>query len=284
MIWLKRAVRGAAAAVTRAARVAPYHAPIPAINRWAADARPARRTAFGVRFDLDPTEHIQRYIYWSGGYEIGFTREFLRALPEGGVLVDVGANVGWYSLTAAKRVGPRGRVLAVEPVETNAARIRRNADLNGFANVQVEVLALAEKAGELLLHAPRDDNEGTYSVTSVDADPARRVAVRATTLDDVARGLPRLDVLKIDVQGAELGVLQGARETLARFSPLVFCEIHPRHLREIPATPEDAVTLLATAGYEPGEWLDGAFRARAPDFSDGRERMVVFAKRPRAAR
>lgn len=276
MRWLKRAVRGATAAVTRAFDVAPYHAPIPQINRWAASAGPAWRTAHGVRFELDATEHIQRYIYYTGGYEKAFTREFLSAVRPGATLLDVGANVGWYSLTAAKRAA---RVVAVEPVPSNADRIRRNAAANGLTNVDVRVAALAEKRGELVLHAPADDNQGAYSVTTVDADSGRTVRVPATTLDDVARPLAALDVVKIDVQGAELGVLRGAREALTRFSPVIFCEIHPRHLQSAGERPEAVVQLLDALGYAPGEWRGGAFRPLAASFADGGERMVVFCRR-----
>lgn len=146
----------------------------------------------------------------------------------GDVFVDVGANVGSWTLAAARAVGPQGMVIAVEPVPHMADALRRSARANRLANVRVAEVALAE-AGGTRPFSVESGNSGGSRLGLMDSDAEREfiaITVRTTSLDDLARehGLTRMDVVKIDVEGFEADVLAGAGGSLGRFAPAIVME------------------------------------------------------------
>lgn len=146
----------------------------------------------------------------------------------GDVFVDVGANVGSWTLAAARAVGPQGLVIAVEPVPHMADALRRSARANRLANVRVAEVALAE-AGGTRPFSVEHGNSGGSRLGLMDNDAEREfsaITVRTAPLDEVARehGLSRLDVVKIDVEGFESDVLAGAGGSLERFAPAIVME------------------------------------------------------------
>jgi FkbM family methyltransferase len=153
---------------------------------------------------------------------------FGRLLRAGGVVLDVGANVGYYALSAAARVGPGGRVVAFEPGPAAATRLRENASLNGLTNLQVIEAAVADRPGRLCFHLSGDSEAASLFESATGA--AGSVEVPVTTLDNFVKdaGLARVDLLKIDAEGAEVGILRGGRQLLAGAdAPVVIVEANP---------------------------------------------------------
>lgn len=122
-------------------------------------------------------------------------------IPEGGVFVDVGANCGLYSMFAARRVGPAGTVIAIEPVPEMQRRVRTNVAVNGFANVHLFPVAAGAEAGEIALRV--DDTQ--FGASSAAGTSGRKIVVPVRTLTDILAeaGVTRIDALKIDVEGYE---------------------------------------------------------------------------------
>lgn len=155
---------------------------------------------------------------------------FLARVRAGMTVIDVGSNIGLYTLPVAARVGPSGRVIAIEPNPIVARRLRENLARNWFHNVSVIEAAATDVRGTLQLHLG-DDSEcsslyGEAGFGSID--------VRATTVDEQvqAAALPRVDLLKIDVEGAELSALRGAEQLLAGPDPpVLLVEANPVTLR-----------------------------------------------------
>jgi len=170
------------------------------------------------------------------GWHIGFfgsyepeLREIMRAvLPVGGTAIDVGANAGWHTLLMARLVGPQGRVLAVEPNPSVRAHLGRNIAINRLGQVAVVASALADAQGTLNFLAPDADHpaSGSGHVVADDAAPPDAIRVAATTLDSLAaeQKLDRLDLIKIDAEGFEWPILQGAQTSIARFRPYIIFE------------------------------------------------------------
>lgn len=184
-----------------------------------------------------------------GEYEPAEMEILLDLVREAEVFVDVGANIGWYALHAAA-VAPRLRVLALEPVGTTFAALERNVALNGLA---VEALqhALGEAPGALDMTVP----EGIAGASSFHLSrpyPRQRTErVSVSTLDDVAeRHDLRVDVLKVDVEGAELSVLNGGRRTLERDHPAVLAEMLRIHAAPFGYHPNDIIELMHGIGYQ----------------------------------
>jgi FkbM family methyltransferase len=151
---------------------------------------------------------------------------FERALHEGYCFLDVGAHIGSYSLRAAKLVGSNGIVVAVEPHPENALLLRINMMLNGFNNIRVVEAAAWNKKDKLFLY--RGAESGWHSLKGERVGIIPSITVPCIPVDDVVRelGLSRVDLIKIDVEGAEIEVLEGSRRTLINFKPNVIVEVH----------------------------------------------------------
>ncbi len=164
-----------------------------------------------------------------GVYEQEKTKAVQALLKPGGTFVDVGANKGDFALLAAKSAGETGRVICVEPEPSNATWIRRNIELNGYRNITVCDLALSDHDGEALLHLGTKSGFHTLLSGALQRDVGSLV-VKTRKLDSLLEelGATKVDVLKIDVEGAELQVLKGAVETL-RANPkiVLLIDIHP---------------------------------------------------------
>lgn len=161
--------------------------------------------------------------YWAGTYEVARMREFAEALKHGDVVYDIGANVGIYSLYGSFKVGNTGWVYAFEPLERNLHYLRQHLALNNVRNCTVLGSAVCNSEGTLAFSAT--DWEPSMARLSPKGD----ITVPSTTLDICIYGERRFrppNVLKIDVEGAELEVLLGAARGIAEFHPTIFLEIH----------------------------------------------------------
>lgn len=184
---------------------------------------------------------------WLEAAELRFVR---RTIRPGMVAVDVGANIGLYTLALARLVGLAGRVHAVEPAPANVRALRRAVEHAGATNVVVHAAAAGAEAGEVSLHlAP--GNQGDHRVFP-GADARARVTVPAIVLDDVLAAEPHVDFVKIDVQGAEVAVLRGLCRTLAANPGIrVLCEITPWLFDELGQRAEDFFAPLRAADLVP---------------------------------
>jgi FkbM family methyltransferase len=235
--------------------------------RWKVwEMRHLARLILGVLFRLEtgnsvvssagPAGHRFRMrLSWRGHmyYVLGFYEpELIRALTQhlkpGDTCIDIGGHAGYLAIIMAQLVGPQGRVVAFEPVPENYTALKENIELNRLRNVTAECAALGDQEGTMELICAKDQRlSWTASATgySMPADPIR-ISVPVLSLDRyLQRDSLRPGLLKIDVEGAELMVLRGARETLREIRPLVLVEIHDlgeRHRNEV-------LALLKDCGY-----------------------------------
>lgn len=140
----------------------------------------------------------------------------------GDVFLDVGAYIGWFTIQAAKAVGPSGKVVALEPDTYNRGQLEENLALNGLSSCTVVPVAAWFEAAEI---GWRADDVPVWS--KVDR-ASHGGSVRAVTIDSLVDdlGLAKVDWIKMDIEGAEVEALQGAQKTLARFRPDLFIEVH----------------------------------------------------------
>ena len=156
---------------------------------------------------------------WSGRYFERHELEFVLSVLEPGMtFVDVGANVGMFAIPGAKKV-KNGKVLAFEPTSWTYGRLIRNARLNGITNLEAVHCALGDYAGEAVLQVNEVGRDGLNTIGRPTHGDSKVVATERVTvarLDDVLRerGISRVDVIKIDTEGAELFVLRGAERLL----------------------------------------------------------------------
>lgn len=168
----------------------------------------------GVRFDLDFSDAIQRAIYL-GTYERHELRFLKHYVKRGWICVDVGANVGFYTMNLAKLIGPTGRVEAVEASPANFERLSRNICLNAFTNCHATQAAITDADAPIHFYTSPKVNSGWGRVDKFDG-ATDTIEVDGKTFDSFAsdRELTRVDFLKIDIEGHELRFLSGARRSL----------------------------------------------------------------------
>lgn len=215
------------------------HRLLPANERvWAqVQSGPAR----GIRLELNPRTGGA---YVRGDVEIAIQNLLFERLRPGMVFYDLGANIGFFSLLAARLVGSQGRVFSFEPDAEVAARLRRNVEHNGFSNTTV-VEAGIWSASKTVWFVPADTtspDRGTGRIMTT-AETAG-VPIRCIALDDFIQTAPPPDAIKCDVEGAEVEVLNGAEELLRSQHPLIICEIHSR------ANDRTICNCLTRYGYE----------------------------------
>lgn len=173
----------------------------------------------------------------------------LREINEGDVFFDIGANVGYYSILASKIVGERGSVVACEPVIRNLAFLQQHVVLNKADNVRVLAFACSDENGTARFSLGPNSAMGQLVAERSYAD----VLVPTITLDRMAQELDLSpDVLKIDVEGAEMKVLTGGAEVLSRAKPTIFLSTHSNELRE------SCLKLLGEIGYTVEPLIAGA--------------------------
>ena len=180
-------------------------------------------------------------------------RRFFQAqVGPGMVVFDVGANVGFYTLLLAGRAGPEGRVHAFEPDPLSFEILKSRAA--GRSNIEINQTAVGDHAGTITLYTNRSNRADNRVHPSLGSETAEAVEVPLTTLDAycAARGIERIDAVKMDIQGAEVSALAGFRKTLARLKPRwMLIEFSPEHLRGAGSSPEAFWAILAELGYEP---------------------------------
>ena len=246
---------------------------LPIKGRWRIASQlnrlfPADETTFDLagvgRLTLDLGIEMQQHVFWAG-----LSRDDARilalaraVLPADGVFVDVGANVGIHTLAVARHLAAGGgAVLAFEPHPINHRLLVHNIRQNRLRHVVAENLGLAEAPA--LLTGTASKSGGNWSLAS---QGEYRFEVRLVRLDDYLQDhpIPRLDLIKIDVEGAEVRVLRGARNTIERFRPMIVFEVCPAWLTKMGTSPGELLAELVGHGYTihplPGRklvWEDG---------------------------
>ena len=187
--------------------------------------------------------------YWTGTYDTdGEVTVFLSLLKEGMTVIDVGANTGIYALQASLTVGARGRVYAFEPVPHIYERLVEHVRINGSFNILTFPFALADSNGAATFHLGRTSGQGSLFRRETD----QTTTVRTQTLDSFLadQGIKHVDVVKVDVEGAEVHVLRGMRELLSRpHKPMLMFEFCPANLQAAGFTPAELFEAIVGYGY-----------------------------------
>jgi FkbM family methyltransferase len=162
-----------------------------------------------------------------GTYEIPIQKIFAQHLKAGDTFYDIGANVGFFSIIAAKLVGDTGKVYAFEPGEGNAQSVRHNAELNNFSQIEVIAKAVSDRSGAGQLLLAKYSGGHTLAVADAPPDLAGEVTVDLVSIDDLIaqNKIQPPNFVKVDVEGAELDVLKGMIETIKTYQPTVIYEI-----------------------------------------------------------
>jgi FkbM family methyltransferase len=212
-----------------------------------------RKMAGCERIRIRPTSR-----YFRDNFEAELFRFMRSVVRRGDAVLDVGANIGIFTVPLARWVGPGGHVYAFEPVQEARAGLQDHLILNHVADrVTIIPDAISDAPGRSSFHTVGTSGENTLSPKHSRLPTADSIEVSMTTIDGfcLERGIiPSL--VKIDIEGYEIHALRGAREVLARHSPLVVVELHPMNWPEIGVNAEELTGLLDEMNYQT-ETLEG---------------------------
>ena len=202
----------------------------------------------GLKWVLNPSDFTQAEFFWTGSWEGWDTYHLRRMLAPGSTFFDVGANFGYYSITLAAALSPECHGHAFEPFPTTYRRLRRNIELNCLQDVvDAHHIALLDVKGTGYMKT----TPGNSGAARVDND-RRGEAITTTTLDAFCEGqtVPRIDLVKLDVEGSEERVLLGGADVISTFKPLLMVELNPGVLARTGSSPEILINRLRSLGYD----------------------------------
>jgi FkbM family methyltransferase len=207
----------------------------------------------GLTFKVDPLSNFGGRLTSTGDYEPELTRAIEATLQPGQTFVDIGANEGWYTAIGCRAVGPDGLVIAVEPQERCWSAVHQNLMLNNLFNYRLIPYAVGASTGDVdIFLYPSLNNEASTLVANRRMRHFQRQKTKMLSLEELTSVLKirQIDLIKIDCEGYELKVLQGA-ERLMRSGLIkrVILELHPKQLVELGAKPSDVTDLLGAFGY-----------------------------------
>ena len=213
---------------------------------------------WGAKLVVDTRDRLLApWLLMDGLWESHVTGWFHDVLESGDVMVDVGANIGYFTVLAAQLVGPGGKVVAVEASPSLADKIRRNVAMNGHRGTVTVWHRAAWSGSERLKLHERVHYGANSSLASTGAanleelaDTEVTVEVEAVALDDLLGDLERIDLLKLDVEGAEVHAMEGLARTVAAHPEMtMMVEWAPEQIRLMGDDPGELVALLTGAGY-----------------------------------
>ncbi|MEU4202928.1 FkbM family methyltransferase [Streptomyces sp. NPDC026294] len=211
------------------------------------------RTRFGATIVTDTQDLIQRYIYLFGVWEPHLTRWLERRLRPGDVFVDVGANIGYYSLLASRLVGEKGAVVALEASPDFHRVLRKQVVINGCRNVRAVNAAISDREEMLTFTLASSHNMGANSIVPYAGEAESTFEVAAQPLSEVlsADELARARVIKIDVEGAEGSVVRGLVPLLDQLRPdaELAIEVTPQRMLELGESAEELLGALRANGF-----------------------------------
>ena len=192
---------------------------------------------------------IGRALYVNRIWEPEVTKALDENTKPGMVALDVGADIGYYTLNLARRVGLKGRVIAFEPIPDARQRLEENIDLNGYQNITISEYALGNQEGVVYLEDPF--NKSRISLTKSNGG-SKDIKVTIKRMDDLINdlGLDRIDIVKMDIEGAEHEALRGMEQSLRKYKPVLVIEVHKHYLPLFDSTTDDLRSWLSGLDYK----------------------------------
>lgn len=238
-----------------------------------------------AKFYCEIGEHMGSQIFWRGAYSGDQLRQLKRFLTSGATFIDIGANQGEFTVYASRLVGDTGRVISFEPVDSVREKLWRNIRINALQNVIVQSWALGDSNGSFPIFSQLEQfADGTQHLglaTLFETEERGTVIqqVQVRRLDDIVaeKGINRVDVVKIDIEGGEFAAFKGASSLLARYKPVLFFELDKGNCRAAGYEPDELLAWLRGFNYQFSSIEDGGTLRSLQEPSSMRDFMNILA-------
>jgi len=205
----------------------------------------------GIAFNISTKKNsMSKSLVLQEHTESNETKFLKKIIKPGQTVLDVGANMGWYSIHFSKWVGQRGKIFAFEPVPEIYEELESNIKLNCCQNIIIFNCALGNQNESVLFNV--SDFEGGSGASSENLKFGKEIKVSKRKLDDLMndQNLDNIDFLKIDIEGGELNMLKGAEKLIEKYKPKMLLEIVDIHCDRFKYSPEDVCNFLINKGYD----------------------------------
>ena len=202
----------------------------------------------GHKLFLDSEDSLRLSVY--GQFEAFETEVIKKEIKEGDVVLDIGANIGYYALIFAKLVGPKGKVFAFEPDPENFALLNKNIKINEYKNVVLINKAVSNEVGEIKLYL-NEYNKANHQIYP-SKNHRKSILIQTTRLDDFFKDYKgKIDFVKIDIEGAEYLAIQGMSNLLNKNKNIkIITEFYPCWLENFNVKSEEYLKLLSKHGFK----------------------------------
>ena len=205
----------------------------------------------GFFMKVSPAEHMQQQLFWYGCYDKPLGSLLQKLLTTRSIVIDVGANIGYYSLLAS-RICKEGMVYALEPVPHLFDELTQNIQLNQATNIRSFQLAAGEEEKQGVIYLSSEDNQGMSSMAIPENYSGNTTDINVVSLDtwQELKELPSIDLIKIDVEGYEIPVLKGMQGLITLHQPVILIEINPETLAYFGQNAGQVMELITESGYQ----------------------------------
>ena len=205
----------------------------------------------GFKMILTPIELLQAHLYLFSTYELPTTRFITRFLQKDSIVVDIGANIGYVTMFCAKILENSGAVYAFEPQAENYKLLQQHIELNNFQNIVPQKFAVTSTPTTLRLYLATDNHGAHSTIFNADVMTENYEEVQGLTLDSFVeeKRFSKLDLVKIDVEGAEFEVLQGMQNVMRSFRPVIIVELNEMLQQQRGMSSNSIKSMLIEYGY-----------------------------------
>lgn len=217
------------------------------------DVVTTRLRGFSAKLTYDPNSEIGRYLFFRGSFEEQILKKIRQVVKKGDYILDVGANIGVHSLVFSTLTGNSGKVVAIEPQSNVRHRLELNLKNNHADNVIVLGCAIGAEESNARIYDIANNNDGAATLRPSEPENHEKfedIEVKTLNFIKESTGLDNFDVVKIDVEGAELEVLKGLSELLQSTPPrCLFVECVDSNLKRFDTSSEELISKLEDLGY-----------------------------------
>ena len=199
---------------------------------------------------VNPRNESHRMITFCGTYDPIDSSIVKELLDPGDVVIDVGANLGWYTTIIGKIVAPHGTIVGIEPNPIVFTLLQKNVLMNELKNTILLNIAVGGRTGKGFIYLFEGEPDTHASIKPLGRTKFKRISIQVSTIDSIVKELELYpDFVKIDVEGAEMELLDGATHLLSEIRPIIMLEVHFGTARDSGHSPLDVMRRIKTFGY-----------------------------------